>query len=134
MIAERLTSAKIVFGLTGDLAGAIDRLCARSQIAELGEQFHSHPPEQRNERYSYLGAGIAVPHLRVDNLAAPELILGLAPGGLAFNDHQVSIVLLLATPAERPAEHLQLLQRIAPFQIASRLIILEKRIVIEQDD
>ena len=96
MIAERLNSAKIVFGLKGELAGAIDQLSARSHIAELGARFHAHPPNQQNERYSYIGAGIAVPHLRIDNLAEPELILGLAPDGLAFNAHKIDIVLLLA--------------------------------------
>ncbi|MEO6164025.1 MAG: HAD-IC family P-type ATPase, partial [Candidatus Binatia bacterium] len=93
---------------------------------ELGAQFHAHPPDQQNQRYSYIGAGIAVPHLRVDNLAEPELILGLAPDGLAFNSHKIHIVLLLATPAERPAEHLQLLQRIASLLPAIREDILRQ--------
>jgi mannitol/fructose-specific phosphotransferase system IIA component (Ntr-type) len=103
MIAERLNSAKIVFGLKGELAGAIDELTARSHIPGLGAQFHARSPDQENERYSYIGAGIAVPHLRIDNLAEPELILGLSPDGLAFDAHKINIVLLLATPAERPA-------------------------------
>jgi len=127
MIAERLDSAKIVFGLKGELAGAIDKLSARSQIAGLGPKFHAQPPEKLNERYSYIGKGIAVPHLRIDALAEPELILGLAPDGLAFNDHKIHIVLLLVTPAERPAEHLQLLQRIASLLPAIRGELLKRR-------
>ena len=126
MIAERLSSAKIVFGLKGELAGAIDQLTARSQIPELGAQLHAHSPDRQNERYSYIGDGIAVPHLRVDDLAEPELILGLAPDGLTFNAHKIDIVLLLATPAERPAEHLQLLQRIASLLPAIRADILKQ--------
>ncbi|HET9916488.1 MAG TPA: HAD-IC family P-type ATPase, partial [Candidatus Binatia bacterium] len=127
MIAERLDSAKIVFGLKGELALAIDKLSARSQIADLGAKFHAQPPEKLNERYSYIGAGIAVPHLRIEDLAEPELILGLAPDGLAFNDHKIHIVLLLVTPAERPAEHLQLLQRIASLLPAIREELLKQR-------
>jgi len=126
MIAERLDSAKIIFGLKGELAGAIDALSARSHVAELGARFHDHPADKQNERYSYIGEGIAVPHLRIDDLAAPELILGLAPNGLAFNDHKVYIALLLATPAERPAEHLQLLQRIASLLPAIRDELLKQ--------
>lgn len=127
MIAERLDSAKIVFGLKGELAGAIDNLCARSLIPELGAQFRAHKPDKQNERYSTIGEGIAVPHLRIDNLAEPELILGLSPDGLAFNDHKVNIVLLFATPAERPAEHLQLLQRICSLLPAIRDDMLKQR-------
>ena len=127
MIAERLNSAKIVFGLEGELAGAIDELTARSHIPGLGAQFHACPPDQENQRYSYIGAGIAVPHLRIDNLAEPELILGLSLDGLAFNAHKINIVLLLATPAERPAEHLQLLQRIASLLPAIREELLQQR-------
>ena len=78
MIAERLESAKIVFGLKSELAGAIDNLSARSHIPDLGAQFRVHKPDQQNERYSYIGDGIAVPRLRIDNLAEPELILGLS--------------------------------------------------------
>ena len=36
MIAERLDSAKIVFGLNGEIAGAIDQLSAHSQLPTLG--------------------------------------------------------------------------------------------------
>jgi len=126
MIAERLESAKIVFGLKGELAGAIDNLSARSHIPDLGARFRAHQPDQQDERYSYIGEGIAVPHLRIDNLAEAELILGLAPDGLAFNDHKVQVVLLLATPAERPAEHLQLLQRICSLLPAIRADLLKQ--------
>jgi sodium/potassium-transporting ATPase subunit alpha len=127
MIAERLDSDKIVFGLKGKLAGAIDNLSARSHIPELGAQFRTPQPDKQNERYSYIGDGIAVPHLRIDNLAEPELILGLSPDGVYFNDHKINIVLLLVTPAERPAEHLQLLQRICSLLPAIRDDLLKQR-------
>jgi sodium/potassium-transporting ATPase subunit alpha len=113
MIAERLEAAKIVFGLKGNLSDAVDILCRRSSLPDLAAQFRSHQPDKENERYSYIGDGIAVPHLRIDNLPAPELILGLSPDGLSFNDHKINVVLLLATPTEQPAQHLQLLQRVS---------------------
>ena len=111
MIAERLDSERIVFGLKGTLGRAIDDLCARSAVADLAGYFRVQKPET-NERYSYLGDGIAVPHVRIEHLPAPELILGLSPEGLSFNEHKVYVVLLLATPAEQPPQHLQLLQRV----------------------
>jgi sodium/potassium-transporting ATPase subunit alpha len=127
MISERLDQAKIVFGLKGELAGAIDDLSARSAIPELAAQFRAHKSDEHNERYSYIGDGIALPHLRIDNLAEPELIFGLSRAGLRFNDHKINIVLLLATPAERPAEHLQLLQRISSLLPAIRDELLKQR-------
>ena len=127
MIAERLEAGRIVFGLKGDLSGVINTLCDRSTIPELGAQFHAQKPDDHNERFSYIGDGIAVPHLRIDNLAAPELILGISRDGLFFNDHQIKIVLILATPAEQPAQHLQLLQRVSSVLPAIRDELLAQR-------
>ena len=126
MIAERLDSEKIVFGLKGALVKALDGLCARSSVADLAGHFRSQKPGE-NERYSYLGDGIAVPHVRIDHLAAPELILGLSNDGLSFNDHKINVVLLLATPAEQPPQHLQLLQRVCSLLPAIRNELLAQR-------
>jgi sodium/potassium-transporting ATPase subunit alpha len=112
MIVERLDPVKIVFGLKGDFTQALDQLCARSPLKDLAARLHAEKPNQKTERYSYIGNGIAVPHVRLDNLSAPELILGLSPEGLTLNNDKVQVVLFLATPAEQPAQHLQLLQRV----------------------
>ncbi len=127
MIAERLEAAKIVFGLKGNLSEVIDILCRRSNLSDLAARFRSHKPDKGTERYSYLGDGIAVPHLRIDNLPAPELILGLSPEGLTFNNNKIHVVLLLATPADQPAEHLQLLQRVCSLLPAVRDELLAQR-------
>jgi len=127
MIAERLDSAKIVFGIKGELSSAIETLCGHSNLPDLAAQFSAHKPDTQNERYSYIGGGIALPHLRIDNLAEAEIVLGLAPAGLAFNDHKIHIVLLLATPADRPTEHLQLLQRLSSLLPAVRDDLLKQR-------
>src|SRR5687768_10340555 len=129
MIADRLDSEKIVFRLKGTLVKAIDELCARSSVADLAGHFRTQKADE-NERYSYLGHGIAVPHVRIDHLAAPELILGLSPEGLSFNNHRINVVLLLATPAEQPPQHLQLLQRIGSLLPAIRDELLAQRDVV----
>jgi len=126
MIADRLDSEKIVFGLEGTLVKAIDELCARSSVADLASHFRAQKPDE-NERYSCIGHGIAVPHVRVNHLAAPELVLGLSPEGLSFNNRRINIVLLLATPAEQPPQHLQLLQRIGSLLPAIRDGLLAQR-------
>ena len=120
MIAERLEPAKIVFSLKGNLSEAIDTLCRPSSIPDLAARFRADQPDKKNERYSYIGNGIAIPHVRIDCLAAPELVLGLSPEGLSFNSEKIQVVLLLATPTEQPAQHLQLLQRVCSLLPAIR--------------
>ncbi len=127
MIAECLGPTKVVFGLKGNFSDVVEKLSSRSSLPGLAAQLLSQKPDQQNECYSYIGDGIAVPHLRVEHLPAPELILGLAPEGLSFNGHRIKIVLLLATPAEQPAQHLQLLQRICSLLPAVRDELLKQR-------
>jgi sodium/potassium-transporting ATPase subunit alpha len=112
MIAELLEPAKIVFDLSGDFSQAIERLCHQSSQPDLAARFRSRKLDLSNEGYSYIDQGIAIPHLRIDQLPAAELILGISPKGISFNHHKVNIVLFIATPAEQHAQHLQLLQRV----------------------
>jgi mannitol/fructose-specific phosphotransferase system IIA component (Ntr-type) len=79
VIAELLQPAKIVFGLKGEFSQVIETLCKQSAIPGLSGQLRNKTIQRDEERFSYIGDGIAIPHLRVDNLPAPELILGLSP-------------------------------------------------------
>lgn len=127
MIAERLAAGKIVFELPGELADAVDRLAQCSGVIDLSAKFHTQRTNHHNDRFSYLGDGIAVPHLRIADLAAPELILSLSQRGVAFNDQRVQVVLLFATPSAQTAQHLQLLQRIGAILPAVREELLRQR-------
>jgi sodium/potassium-transporting ATPase subunit alpha len=126
VIAELLQPAKIVFGLKGEFSQAIDTLCQQSAIPGLPSQLRAKILCDQ-ERFSYIGDGIAVPHLRIDKLPAPELILGLSREGIRFNNHIVKILLFLVTPAEQPAQHLQLLQRVCSLLPAIRDELLVQR-------
>ena len=127
MIAECLGPSKVIFGLKGSFSEAVEKLSSRSSQPGIASQLLSQRSGQPNERYSYIGDAIAVPHVRVEHLPAPELILGLAPEGLSFDGHRIKIVLLLATPAEQPAQHLQLLQRVCSLLPAVRDELLKQR-------
>jgi sodium/potassium-transporting ATPase subunit alpha len=126
VIAELLQPAKIVFGLKGEFSQAIDTLCQQSAIPGLPGQLRAKILCDQ-ERFSYIGDGIAVPHLRIDKLPTPELILGLSREGIRFNNHIVKILLFLVTPAEQPAQHLQLLQRVCSLLPAIRDELLVQR-------
>jgi len=127
VIVELLQPAKIVFGLKGEFAQVIDTLCKQSAIPGLPGQLRNKKIQHDEERFSYIGDGIAIPHLRVDNLPAPELILGLSREGIRFNEHVIKIILFLVTPAEQPAQHLQLLQRVCSLLPAIRNELLAQR-------
>ena len=65
---------------------------------------------------SALGGGIAVPHARIEQLAAPLLAVGLAPQGIGFNARDgkpVKLVCLVLTPANDHQVHLDVLADIA---------------------
>jgi hypothetical protein len=98
-VRRLLQPAKIVFGLKGEFSQVIETLCKRSAIPGLSGQLRNKTTQRDEERFSYIGDGIAIPHLRVDNLQAPELILGLSREGITFKSHVVKIVLFLVTPA-----------------------------------
>jgi sodium/potassium-transporting ATPase subunit alpha len=127
VITELLEPTKIVVGIKGDFAQVLETLCKQSAIADLSGQFRNKTIQRDEERFSYIGDGIAVPHLRVDNLPAPELILGVSREGVKFNSHVIKIVLFLVTPIEQPAQHLQLLQRVCSLLPAIRDELLAQR-------
>ena len=127
MIPELLEPGNVVFGLSEDFSQAIERLCDHSSLPDLAARFRSQKLDPSNEGYSYIGEGVAVPHLRIDQLPAAELILRISAKGISFNQHKVHIVLFLATPAEQPAQHLQLLQRVSSLLPGIRQELLAQR-------
>ena len=66
MIAELLRPTQVVFGLQGSFPQAIDMLCGKSAIPGLANQLREKIGNHDEERFSYIGDGIAVPHLRVE--------------------------------------------------------------------
>ncbi len=65
-----------------------------------------------------LGHGVAVPHARLADLAAPVLVVGSSPRGLAFegvDDEPVRLIFLSLTPDTDPACQLQIIAAIGRF-------------------
>lgn len=112
MIAELLRPEKIVIGLKGELPQALEELFSRSSISNRAEEFRSGLSRGNTNPCGYIGNQIAIPHVRLEGLTAPEMILGLSHSGMRLNGNNVKIVLFFATPAEQTEEHLQLLQRL----------------------
>ncbi|HET7461948.1 MAG TPA: cation:proton antiporter [Longimicrobium sp.] len=71
----------------------------------------------RNEEQfsSELVPGVVLPHVRLQGLARPVLLLGVSRAGVEFPRarHPARLIFLLVSPAERAEEHLQTLAGIA---------------------
>jgi magnesium-transporting ATPase (P-type) len=113
MILELLKPEKIVFGLKGDLPQVLEELFRHLSFPECVAEFRSALASGDADRFSYIGDHIAIPHVRLEGLTAPEMILGLSPQGVSVNGNTVKVMLLLATPANETERHLQLLQRLS---------------------
>jgi sodium/potassium-transporting ATPase subunit alpha len=113
MIVELLRPEKIVMGLRGELSQALEQLFARSSFPERVNEFRAALAQRNSRLYSYVGNETVVPHVRIEGLPRPEMILGLARDGVRLDGRLVKVLLFLATPAEQTEEHLQLLQRLS---------------------
>jgi CBS domain containing-hemolysin-like protein/mannitol/fructose-specific phosphotransferase system IIA component len=87
--------------------------------------------ERERALTSYVGKGIAIPHLRVDGLAAPVLAFGRSARPLAVpgRTEEARYVFLLLTPGGAARVHLRVLARIA--LLAESDAVLER---LEQAD
>ena len=126
MIAELLRPEKIVMlGPKGDLVQALEELLRHSSLAALRADIVA--AAANTTRYSYIGGEIAIPHVRLEGLSAPEMILGLSPQGVKLGADVVKILLFFATPADQTEQHLQLLQRLTSLLPAIKDELLLKR-------
>jgi len=127
MIAELLRPDRIVLGLRGEAPQVLEELFRDSFHPDLAREFRSGILAGNADRYSYIGQNIAIPHVRLEGLAAPEMILGLSREGIRLNEHIVKILLFFATPADQTEEHLQLLQRLSSLLPTIRDELLTQR-------
>ena len=82
-------------GCVSDVESVVDLVWAREQ-----------------ERTTGIGEGLAVPHSRVPGLTSVQIAVGRPESGIDFNafDHKpVQLVVLVLSPPERTADHIQVL-------------------------
>ncbi|MBI2359238.1 MAG: HAD-IC family P-type ATPase [Deltaproteobacteria bacterium] len=127
MIVELLRAEKIIFDLKGSFPEALESPLRRFSSPDRLPELRSGLASAKADAYSYIGSHIAIPHVRLEGLPGPELILGLSREGVRLNQHRVQIVLLLVTPAEQTEEHLKLLQRLSSLLPAIRHELVAQR-------
>lgn len=86
-------------GLVRDARGLFEKLWERETLGTTG-----------------IGAGVAIPHCKIHGLAHGVVAVGIAQPGVDFSavdSHPVHVLFLVISPAESPAEHLQVLATIS---------------------
>jgi magnesium-transporting ATPase (P-type) len=126
MIVELLRPEKIVTGLGGELPQALERLFARSSFPDRVSEFRA-ALEENSKLAAFGDDEIAVPHVRIEGLPRPEMILGFARDGVRLDGRRVKILLFLATPAADTEAHLQILQRLTALLPAVKEELLAQR-------
>lgn len=75
---------------------------------------------REEEESTYLSHGLAVPHARLEGLAAPLVALASCEGGIDWKGERATLIALLVVPVERPELHLALLGALARALSAAR--------------
>lgn len=94
MITELLRPEKIVTGLSGGLAQALEQLFTRSSFPDRVNEYRTALIGGNSKLYTYVDDEIAVPHVRIEGLPGTDMILGLARKGVRFNGHSIKILFL----------------------------------------
>jgi nitrogen PTS system EIIA component len=114
----------------GVLRALAGRVAAQGLVKDGEELFH-RLWEREQLGSTGIGQGVAIPHCKMKGLARGVVAVGLVPAGVDFGaaDQQpVKVFFLVVSPAESPAEHLQILAAISRWiradEHAGRLLAL----------
>jgi mannitol/fructose-specific phosphotransferase system IIA component (Ntr-type) len=99
----------------GVLLALAQRIAALGLVQDAGALF-----EKLWERESLgttgIGAGVAIPHCKIEGLPRGVVAVGISQPGVDFaavDSRPVHVLFLVVSPAESPAEHLQVLAAIS---------------------
>ena len=99
-------------GLLRALAGRV----AAERLVKSGEELFQKLWEREQLGSTGIGQGVAIPHCKLKGLARGVVAIGLVPAGVEFgaaDGQPVKVFFLVVSPAESPAEHLQILAAIS---------------------
>ena len=108
--------------LDGDTKRAVidelcDLVCTSSSVTD-SENFRKTVWERESQRSTGIGEGLAIPHGKCPGVREITMAIGIPPQPLEFDSidgESVRLVVLLASPADRIADHIQALGRISKF-------------------
>lgn len=98
------------------VAELLDALVEADAVeASRRDEFYAAIIDREKRASTGLGHGVAVPHVKHDDVEELKVAIGLSPQGVEFNSldrKPVHSIFLLLSPAERPEEHLDAMQLI----------------------
>lgn len=92
-----------------------DALAERGVVGDADMLFH-RLWEREQLGSTAIGAGVAIPHCKLEQLQEVVLAVGLSPGGVDFDSvdgKKVHVFFLVLSPSDAPAEHLKSLAAIS---------------------
>jgi mannitol/fructose-specific phosphotransferase system IIA component (Ntr-type) len=95
----------------GVLRALADRVASQG-LTRNGEELFQKLWEREQLGSTGIGQGVAIPHCKLKGLARGVVAVGLVPPGIDFgavDGKPVRVFFLVVSPAESPAEHLQIL-------------------------
>lgn len=117
VLQQRVLCTTLSAGMSRE--DAVRTLAAELSETEAGRIIRSAIAREEEES-TYLGHGLAVPHARLEGLAAPLVALATCEGGIDWKGERATLIALLVVPAERPELHLTLLGTLARALSAAR--------------
>lgn len=118
-VVDALSASRVVLGVSASsMEEAIRRIMASVPAGELpgpADQVTRLLLERERVMSTYLGAGLALPHARLDGLIQPVVVFGRSEDGVPVGDAQdrARLFFVLFTPAQVPRSQVRLLASIA---------------------
>jgi len=128
-LAGVLSPGRVALGVEGPtIAAAVRQGLGRLTRADLPappEDIARAVAERERLASTYMGKGIAIPHAKLQSLAAPALLVMRSEGGIPVEGgaEQARLLFVLVTPAAEPRVHQKLLVRVAELLEASEYVV-----------
>ncbi len=116
-VAGALNVSRIVLGVAAEsMEEAIARVIASVPAGQLPlphDAIVAALLARERAMSTYLGAGLALPHARLEGLKQPVVILGRSEAGVPVAQERARLFFVLLTSTSDPRSHVRLLARIA---------------------
>jgi sodium/potassium-transporting ATPase subunit alpha len=112
MIHELLSPERVLLDARGPFPQLLAALLERSSFSSRRAEVETALRSESRRNFLFVDSRIAIPHAQLDGLTAPEIVIAICPRGVEIDGRRAEIVVLLGSPANQTASHLQLLQRL----------------------
>ncbi len=132
MIHELLSPGRVLLDARGPFPRLLEELLRRSSFSARRAEVEAALSGERRQNYLFLDSRIAIPHAQLEGLTAPEMVIAICPRGVEIDGRRAQIVILLGSPADQTAFHLQLLQRLSSVipAVAQDLLRLKREVEV----